>query len=216
MSKLLWLSLCAGGVLLGANACLSGENQSPNVAKLVAEAGTNATVEGYVLLRTNPLAEGDVPGALAYIRRHADCTSFFVLLAVRKYYPASYKRVPNGVKIAILCSALKNRHCLNDFGNLDADDPTDTAINNDGAKALLETGKQALKCLRPILDDDRSAPLSGSDEAAASSLYKYRRKDYAYRYASLILGETPVFRADPKRRDKDIENLKAELKKATK
>jgi hypothetical protein len=211
---LLWLSFCAGGVLLAADAPKIGEKESPNVAKLVAEATARIrTVDGYNLLKKSPLADRDVPEALAYIRKHDDYSSFYVLLAVRKYYAASYRHVPNEVKSGILCSALKNMPLLNDFGELGRGAADVWADDADGALALRETGKEALKWLQPMLDDDRPAPLGGSDEAKASLDDKYRRKDYAYRFASLILGKTPAFQADPKKRDKDIEILKAELKR---
>jgi hypothetical protein len=214
MVKSLSLLLCAGGVLLGAHSSVSGEKQSPNVATLVAEATARIrTVDGYNLLRKNPLADRDVPEALLYIGKHADYSSFYVLLAVRKYYAPSYRHVPNEVKSEILCSALTNMPLLNDFGILGRGEADIFADNTDGALALRETGKEALKWLQPMLGDDRPAPLGGSDEAKASLDDKYRRKDYAYRYASLILGRTPDFHADPKERDKDIQALKAKMKK---
>jgi hypothetical protein len=81
---------------------------------------------------------------------------------------------------------------------------------------LVETGKAAFKYLTPLLGNDKAAPLNGSADATASVVYKYRRKDFAYRYVSLIIGEQPTFHTDPKARDKDIEMLKRRLWKAAK
>jgi len=210
----LWFSLCAGSVLLGASMSMGGEKQSPNVAKLVTEATAKIrTFNGYELLEKNPLTSGDLAEALLYIKSHGDYSSVYLLLAVRKYYAASYRHVPIAIKGEILCSALKAMPLVNDFGVLERDAADICADDADGALALRETGKEALKWLLPMLDDDRPAPLGGSEEARESLDDKYRRKDYAYRFASLILGRTPSFHVDPKERDKDIAALKAQLKK---
>lgn len=198
--------------MLNANTPTSGDKQSASVKKLVEESTKKKAVDESSLLNENPLMAGDVPEAVAYIKKHADYTSYHLLLAVRKYYPASYKEVSTDDKVAILCSALKNSTYLNDWGILYISD----SFDGETAKAFLETGKTALKSLAVILDDDESVPLFGSKEATTSKTYAYRRKDFAYRYASLILGESPVFHADPKERDKDIETLKAKLKKDAK
>jgi hypothetical protein len=209
MGKLFCPLLCAGGVLLGARASFSEGQQSPNVKKLVNESIQKQTAMESGLFIASPLPESDVPEALAYIRKHRDFSSYHLLLALRQYYPASYKDVPNPTKSAILCGALKNMTAFNDWGNL----APSGSYDQESAQALLETGKTALRCLTPILDDGTPAPLFGSKSATTSKIYGYRRKDFAYRYASLILGKTPVFRADPKERDKDIEVLKAKLNK---
>jgi hypothetical protein len=203
MGRLLWAVYCAGGVMLSTNASIGGEKQSPNVKKLVAEASEK---EPFGWPKANPLLDRDVPEAFAYIKGHADYTSYCLLLSLRKFYPAAYKAVRNEDKSAILCSALKNTNAPNDWGNF-------SPYDGQSAKALLETGRVALKYLVPILDDNGHAYLYGSEESTISIVYGYRHKDFAYRYASLILGKSPVFRADPKERDKDIEALKAELKK---
>jgi hypothetical protein len=191
--------------MLGAHPSVGGEMQSPSVKKLVGKSMEN---EPFGWPKANPLLDSDVPEALAYTKKHADYTSYHLLLALRKFYPASYKDLRNEVKSAILCSTLKNTTYFNDWGHL-APRPFD----NESARAMLETGKVALKCLAPILDNDDHAPLFGSADATMSEFWGYRRKDFAYRYASLILGKSHVFRPDPQQRDKDIEILKAELKK---
>jgi len=208
---LCWL-FCAGAIMLNINTSTSGDKQSPNVKKLVDESVKKKAVAESTLLNENPLMAGDIPEALGYIKKHTDYTSYHLLLAVRKYYPSSYKDVPTDDKVAILCSALKTSTFLNDWGYLTASE----SFDGESSTALLELGKVALKTLEPILDDSTSAPLFGSQEATLSSGYNYRRKDFAYRYASLVLGESPVFHADPNKRNKDIEMLKAKLKKDAK
>jgi hypothetical protein len=199
---------CAGAILLNATTPAHGEEYSPNVKKLVDESTKKRGVRQSRLLNENPLVERDLPEVLAFIKKHPDYTSYYLLMALKRYYPASYKDVSNADKAAILCSALKTSEFLNDWGTLEPYGADDTS-----AKALLEVGKEALGALRPILDDATEAPLFGSKVATASVVYQYRRKDFAYRYVSLILGESPVFDRDPKARDKAIEALKAKLKK---
>ncbi len=196
---------CAAAITLVASTSAGREKASPSVKKLVDESAKKEPFGGQ---HENPLPAADVPEAMAYIRAHADYTSYGLLLTLRKFYPAAYKGVRNEDKSAILCSALKNTNAPNDWGYLEPSESFDYR----SAKALLETGADALKHLAPILEDDSPAILYGSQEGAYSFVYGYRRKDYAYRYASLILGKSPLFRADPKERDKDIQVLKAELK----
>jgi hypothetical protein len=76
---------------------------------------------------------------------------------------------------------------------------------------LVDLGKKAIPRLKPLLDDSNEAPLFGSKSATTSKAYQYRRKDFAYRYTSLILGRRAPFRRDPGQRDKDIEQLKKVL-----
>jgi hypothetical protein len=209
-TKIVYCVLCAGAILLNEKTCASGHKQSPRVNRLIDESAKKKAIDQSGLLNENPLMASDVPEALAHIKKHPDYTSYHLLLAVRMYYPRSYKEISTDVKVAVLCSALKNTTFLNDWGTLHPSD----SFEAESATALLETGKAALRSLLPLLDDDESAPLFGSKEATMSKKLMYRRKDFAYRYASLILGRSPVFHRDPKDRDKDIEALKTELKKA--
>jgi hypothetical protein len=204
-----WILFCMGVLMLMSNSASGDGDQASRVKKLVEESSAKKTASESGLLNSNPLMPNDLAEALAYIKKHPDYTSYHLLLAIRKYYADAYKDVTASDKDAILCSALKNSTHLNDWGYLDP------AGSFDGvsAKALLENGKAALKSLAAGLADGESAPLFGTEEATISKLYHYRRKDFAYRYASLILGLTPSFHADPKERDKDINKLKIELAK---
>lgn len=212
MGKLLtavWYFFCAVAVMPG---CQSGERHASKVQQIVNESIERKSASECPLLAEDALADRDVPEALAYIRKHPDYTFYLLLMALRWYFPASYNDLPNEDKAAILCSALKNTTYLNDWGTLEPSGSFDL----ESANALLATGRVGLKCLVPILHDDSPTPLWGTQEPTLSHFYRYRRKDFAYRYASLILGKTPVFRVDPKERDKDIETLKAELKRHAK
>lgn len=159
------------------------------------------------LMESKHLAEG-IPSAEIdmvekYINAHPDYTSYHLLFGIRERFTTTYSRVPQRAKANILCSALAELNYLNDWSVLDPDYSHDRRA----ASVLIETGNYALPCLNNLLQDRRPAPLFGTEEATLSSLYKYRRSDFAYRYVSLILGENPVFIPDPKKRDEEIEIL---------
>jgi len=108
-----------------------------------------------------------------------------------------------------LCSALENLDYLNDWGYLD---PTES-YDAESANALLETGVECVKALTRLLDDSSAATLFGSESATLSAKYKYRRKDFAFRYIKIILGEAPSFLRNPLERDEEILKLKERLQK---
>jgi hypothetical protein len=164
-----------------------------------------------VSLVESPLAPGveftppDVQAAADYVRAHPDHTAYHVLFALRARAPDAYQGLPATTRAAVLCAALGKLRFLNDWGYLAPKDPHD----GPAAAALVETGAAALPCLAPLLDNRSDAPLFGSEEATLSSMYKYRRCDFAFRAAARILGAAAPFDADPRRRDKDIAQLKA-------
>ena len=157
-----------------------------------------------------PLAPDDVKAARAYVDSHLDHTSYHVLFALRRQAPEAYKEIPNGTKAAILTAALGQINYLNDWGYLL---PPDGSHDDEAARALLETGKDAIEPLKKLLDDRKPAPLFGSQAATLGTSYNYRRCDFAYRYLSLLLGRDPVFRATPEERDKEVAQLKEDLAK---
>jgi hypothetical protein len=215
------LTVCFGGgaVMLITHLGNDGNNVkiehklSPRVNMLISQSANKRGVEDTHVLDDNPLVADDIPAALVYLKQHQDYTSYALLLCIRKYYQISYKTLSAAEKATILCSALQNMDFLNDWGLLEPPDSCD----NDPAKALLETGKAAVALLAPILDDNEPARNYGFESATLSR--RYRRKDYAYRYLSIILGDSVVFHVFPHRveeRDKDIAALKAKLKKQAK
>ena len=205
----LWVSM----ILLVTTVQINAEDHSPTVKRLIDLSKAKGAYDGSGLWQKDPFLPAEIPEALAYIKDHPDHTSYHLLLVLREHRPDSYKKVSKENVAAILCSSLKNQTVLNDFGTLDANDDS---LDYDSAEVLIETGKIALKSLAPILDDDSPAILVGSQIGLLSDAYKYRRKDFAYRYAALILGEKPVFKEDIKERDKDIERLKKKLKEEEK
>ena len=175
--------------------------------RLIADSRRHLTAVESEALRA---LSGPLPDAerfVQYIRDHPDESSYHVLLALRRAGPPEYARIPDAVKAAVLTAALARLIYLNDWGYLDPREPYD----GEAAQALLEVGAAAAPLLAPLLDDARPAPLFGSETATMSSMYGYRRSDFAYRYLAKILGLAPGFDADPRRRDPDIAALKRRL-----
>jgi hypothetical protein len=148
-----------------------------------------------------------VPAAQKQIELRPDWTSYHVLLVVRRDYPAAYAQVTNDKKASTLCSALAILPELNDWGYLDQGG----SYEDFAAQALLDVGPAALPYLRPLLDDRNPAGLSGSKKATISSIYQYRRKDFACNYVCKILRWPTKFDPDPKERDREIERVKCKL-----
>ena len=187
--------------------CSEGECTS-RVTKLVTLSSTKQSICESNVLDKNPLEPTDLKEALNYLKSHPDHTSYHLLIAIGRYYPDTYKTIASRQKGEILSSALLEVTFLNDWGYLDPAEPFD----DESAKALLETGQACIDRLIPMLEDGRAAPLFGSEEATVSRLYMFRRKDFTFRYISLIIGQAPGFAADPAIRDKDIAALKGRLK----
>ncbi len=145
--------------------------------------------------------------AVALVHDQPDHSAYLVLLTLRAQARDRYDQVPPPVRAGIFCGALGHARFLNDFGYLDVSESYDGS----SAKALLATGEAAVPCLRALLEDDRDAPLMGSEEATLSSLHAYRRSDFAYRYLCLLTGREPVFRSSRDERDADIAALVADL-----
>jgi hypothetical protein len=156
-------------------------------------------------------ARFDADGARAAaerIRAHADASSFHLLLALRREAPAVYGELPPQLRAAVLADALRRLPFLNDFSVLTPDGP---GHDRTAALALLELGDAAREPLVALLDDDRPAPLAGSEAATISALHGYRRSDFAYRYLSKLLGRDARFAAEPAQRDPAIRALREEL-----
>jgi hypothetical protein len=178
------------------------------VDDLVAEAARGLPAMKSETLAAAELTDADRDAAVSYAEAHPDHTAYLVLIAMRRRDVAGYRGVRDATKAAILAAALANLTLFNDWGYLDP------AGSHDGeaAVALLELGPAAISKLRPLLSDERPAPLFGSEPATLSSSFNYRRKDFAYRYVCLMRGCEPAFDADPTVRDAAIERLQAALR----
>lgn len=146
----------------------------------------------------------------AAVEAHPDASSYHRLGVLRREQPAIYARIAPETRARVLCAALATSRYLNDWGYLDPGESYD----GKAATALLETGRAALSCLAPLLDDLGAAPLFGSEEATMSAVRRYRRADFAARYAAIVLGEGPAFEIDMAARDRALEGLRARVRAA--
>jgi hypothetical protein len=182
-------------------------NRRNMIGQLISDSRKNLPLLKSAVL-SGGLNERDLPEAVSYLNANLDRSSYHLLFAIRRASPVTYGGLDPDGKAKILCDALAHVQFLNDWGYLDPSGSHD----GEAALALLELGRHALLPLEPILDDERPAPLYGSETATLSSIYKFRRKDFAHRYLALILGRPAEFDADPSIRDRLIEQLKTELK----
>jgi hypothetical protein len=153
------------------------------------------------------------PAQLAIAEKHIkevkDYRSYHLLFVVKNTSEKAYEGLPTDAKIMILASSLREQVFLNDWSYLEKEE----CFDNRAGKALLGLGKAGIAHLEPMLKDSTPAPLFGSEEHTLSDLYGYRRKDFAYRYISLILNQEPDFSPYPKERDKAIDVLVKQLRK---
>jgi len=176
--------------------------------KLIEEAKAGRSLQRSTILQHLDAAQLDLPAVVRQITSRPDFTSYHLLWALRQASPAMYQGLLNALKARVLADALAHVDAMNDWGYLDPSGSHDGSA----AQALLSLGCAAVEPLVPLLADDRPAPLFGSEPAALSHLYRYRRKDFAYRYLSLLTGSAPAFDADPAMRDVAIERLAATLR----
>ena len=202
------LLLCFAHTRAPATAQPDDQNEvSPVLERLIEDSKRGLTLMESDTLSSLTVDEGFVTQGLAYIRDHPDHTSYHILFALHGHAREAYDALSADLRARILCAALAHVHWMNDWGYLDPDESYDAKV----AKALLETGRAALPYLRPLLDNRAEALLFGSEEATLSSLYKYRRNDFATRYAALILSVEPGFDPDPEVRDVAIEAMAARV-----
>ena len=169
-----------------------------------------ASIQGRSLRETAAMVDPglqatDVSRALERVLHDDEARTYQLLFALRRAAPERAAMIPAERSAAIIISALTRLIYLNDFGYLDPGGSYD----GEAAAALLETREEAIPALCGLLDDDRPAPLFGSEEATLSALYGYRRKDFAAYLLSNLLGEHTSFEADPSNRDARIEALRA-------
>ncbi len=181
--------------------------QSPLLADLIADSTRGITLGESQTLRQAHLDATTRTAAAAYLAAHPDQSAYHLLFALRRLAPDTYRQVPAGTRAAVLCAALAQQTYLNDWGYLDLGGSYD----GEAAQALLELGQAAQAPLIPLLADSREALLFGSEDATLSTMYHYRRNDFAYRYLMLIRGEQPTFADTPAQRDAAIHTLQQQL-----
>jgi hypothetical protein len=167
--------------------------------------------QGLTLDEGGPFPTASAADGLAadeYIRSHNDHSSYHLLFCLKRNFPQRYGDLPESLKADILCDYLSHAKHFNDWGYLAPKEPYD----GEAAQALLATGRTALPNLEHLLEDRRSAPLFGSEEASLYNLYQYRRADFAYRYICLLLHFPPAFARSPTERDVKIQHMQSTLR----
>jgi hypothetical protein len=135
-------------------------------------------------------------------------TRLLALEALRKAVPDVYHSLPARKRAEIYAEALRTASFLNTWG-VPGYQLTDTA------KALIDIGEEAVAVLRPLLECQQKAPLSGSQAATTSAIYGNRLCDYAWVLISEIKRRPYVYSKDPAARDQAIQALRQELQEET-
>ena len=130
--------------------------------------------------------------ALASSIKAPDRTSFLTLLALREVDRDRYRSFNPELGIAILVDALGTSEYFNAWG-------MPHLYWEDASEAIIEYDELAIEPLRQLLDDNREAPVWGSEEVLEYNIYKYRVKDYAWALLMEIKGvelEVPIHPAE--------------------
>lgn len=162
--------------------------------------------DGY---RSGEFDASSAQAATDQIRAHPDASSLVLLLALRRHAPDAYAQLPADTRAQVLVRALRDLRFLDDFSWME---PDGHGWDSTAAQALLELGDAAVPPLVDLLDDDRPAPLSGSEPATMSHVYGYRRSDFAFRYLNKLLQRDASFAASPAERDGAIAALREQLR----
>lgn len=201
--------VAASGIFL----CFRREKERPNqIPLLLSYAEGGKPISQISQFDSMQLSAEEIDEAIAFICFDPSCISYHLLLAVRNSSPAAYVKIAKGTRAKILTSARDVHFQLDDWGYLSPDDCVDATA----AKALLECGGNAVPFLARQLKNDSPARFSGTHIPTMVHEFQVRRKDFAFRYLSLLLNQKPAFDPDPLVRDKRIEELSAlvPLKKA--
>jgi len=131
-------------------------------------------------------------------------TGFLALEALREADLVAYNSLPARDRAEIYVYALQNNIFYNSWG-VPGHQLTATAY------ALISLGEKAIDVLKPLLVDQRPAPLSGSKNATASAVYGNRLCDYCWVFISEIRHQPYIYARDPIERDHAIATLQQEL-----
>jgi hypothetical protein len=154
----------------------------------------------------------DVDRIVARIDESPDIRSYQLLFYLAKKHPKLYANVGKATKAAILCSAMKREVFLNDWGILPTFATTKRPWIAPALDLLIDLGPDVLPSLLPLLEDKRPGLFSGSSDATESTVFRYRRCDFACYAGALILREAYVLRETMEDRDIDIEKMTARIR----
>ncbi|HET8756365.1 MAG TPA: hypothetical protein VFM58_10160 [Solirubrobacteraceae bacterium] len=126
--------------------------------------------------------------------------ALLALEALRAADPDAYATIPAAERAAVYAEALAASQSFNAWG-LPGFALTDTS------RAVVALGPDAVAALRPLLADERPAPLFGSQDATTSAAYGNRVRDYAFVLIAEILGLAYEYDESPADRDRQIAAL---------
>jgi hypothetical protein len=132
--------------------------------------------------------------------------ALLALEALRVADPAAYAALAARDRAAIYVAALQHSVYFNAWGQ------PGMALS-DTAHALIALGEPAVAALAPLLDDQRAAPSSGSQDATLSHANGNRVCDYAWVLISEVKLADYAYSASPAERDRDIAALRASIKR---
>jgi hypothetical protein len=130
--------------------------------------------------------------------------AFLALEALRVADPFGYAALPAGERAQVYASALQRNVFFNSWGQ-PGGSLTETA------HAFAALGDAAVAVLAPLLDDQRVAPSSGSQDATLSQMNGNRVCDYAWVLISEARHADYVYLVSPTDRDQDIAAMRASL-----
>lgn len=130
--------------------------------------------------------------------KRTDRSSLLGLLAVRQMDTEQYRSLAPAFRVSVLIDALKTSKYFNIWG-------VPGLYWEDAAKATIEEGEAAAPSLTALLRDTRPAPVFGSEGAAINRQYHYRVCDYAWALLNEARHKKVEMPADPKERDRMID-----------
>jgi hypothetical protein len=151
------------------------------------------------------VSDADARWSRIFIRCRQDYRSFHLLYLLKMKYPDYFNEIDESIKARVLVSAFRLSKFYNEWGNLVSD--------GEASEMLLQTGKNAIPLLVPLLSDATRVRLWGSEEATQSHLDDYRVCDYAYRFICALTDRESHIHlgSKPADRDPEIQNLRVVL-----
>lgn len=124
--------------------------------------------------------------------------SLLGLLALRQIDSAAYRTLQSDFRAAVLTDALRTAQTFNAWG-------IPSQYWEEAARAAIAEGRSIVPSLRPLLADERPAPLWGTEASTESRRLGLRVRDYAWALTQAIVGGGQLtFPADPSVRDSAI------------
>jgi hypothetical protein len=123
---------------------------------------------------------------LSFVQENqSDKRAYYFLLQLSWNHPNIYCAVEEDVKVHVFCSGFAQATNVNSWGHLKTQSFW-------AGRLLVDLGPKALPYLYGLLNDTTGVGYGWNFETKSTPfMEKWRRKDFAYRYAALIVGEKP-------------------------